>query len=259
MPHPDRLPFPLDPPDQADPAKAPARCYALLPCAGAGSRAGQPQPKQYARLAGQRLVDHTLAALRQVSALSGIGVVVSPHDRELHSPDPWVRIWHVGGATRAESVHNGLLALQGAGARPQDWVLVHDAARCLVTPADVQRLIDACQDDPVGGLLAWPVPDTLKEAAPACEPARVLRTVGRSDKWLAQTPQMFRWQDLWQALQAARPQGYAGITDEASALEALGAQPRLVRGSALNLKVTYPEDFALAEALLQHRPAGNPP
>lgn len=249
-------PFPLD----APPSGAAPRCYALLPCAGAGSRAGQPLPKQYARVAGRRVVDHTLAALRQVPALAGIGVVVSPHDRELASTDPWVRVWHVGGATRAESVHNGLLALQGAGARPQDWVLVHDAARCLVTPADVQRLIDVCLDDPVGGLLAWPLPDTLKAAVTdSALPERVARTVARSDKWLAQTPQMFRWQALWQALQAARVQGYAGITDEASALEAQGAHPLLVRGSAHNLKVTYPEDFVLADALLQHRYAGTPP
>jgi 2-C-methyl-D-erythritol 4-phosphate cytidylyltransferase len=248
-------PFPLDPPGAADPAP---RCYVLLPCAGAGSRSGQIQPKQYAQVAGRRLVDHTLAALRQVRGLSGIGVVVSPNDRELHSPDPWIRVWHVGGATRAESVHQGLLALQGAGARAHDWVLVHDAARCLVTAADVQRLIDACLPDPVGGLLAWPVPDTLKQATPDAS-ARVRQTVGRSDKWLAQTPQMFRWHALWQALEAARPQGYAGITDEASALEATGAQPLLVRGSAHNLKVTYPEDFVLAEALLQHRYTATPP
>ena len=215
-------------------------------------------PKQYAPLAGRRLVDHTLAVWCQVPGLSGIGVVVSPDDRELHSDHPLVRVWHVGGATRAESVHQGLLALQGAGARAHDWVLVHDAARCLLRPQDVQRLIETCQDDPVGGLLAWPVPDTLKASDPAADEPRVRQTIDRRHTWLAQTPQMFRWQALWQALEAARPQGYAGITDEASALEALGLQPRLVPGSAHNFKVTYPEDFELAEALLQRRSSAQP-
>lgn len=215
-------------------------------------------PKQYAPLAGRRLVDHTLATWRQVRGLSGIAVVVSPDDRELHSDDPMVRVWHVGGASRAESVHHGLLALQGAGVRAHDWVLVHDAARCLLRPNDVERLIDACQDDPVGGLLAWPVPDTLKASDPTAAVPRACQTIDRNHVWLAQTPQMFRWQALWQALQAAQPTGYAGITDEASALEAQGLQPRLVPGSAHNFKVTYPEDFALAEALLLSRPPASP-
>jgi 2-C-methyl-D-erythritol 4-phosphate cytidylyltransferase len=215
-------------------------------------------PKQYAPLAGRRLVDHTLAAWRQVRGLSGIGVVVSPDDAELRSDDPMISVWHVGGASRAESVHHGLLALQGAGARAHDWVLVHDAARCLLQATDVERLIETCQDDPVGGLLAWPVPDTLKASDPAAPVPRACQTIDRRHTWLAQTPQMFRWQALWQALEAARSQGYAGITDEASALEAQGLQPRLVPGSAHNFKVTYPEDFELAEALLQRRSSSHP-
>ncbi len=154
-----------------------------------------------------------------------------------------------GGASRAESVFNGLQALLDSGARADDWVLVHDAARCLVTPAQIDALIDVCQDDPVGGLLALKLPDTLKAEASG----RVAATVDRSDKWLAQTPQMFRIGALRAALVARATTGFEGITDEASALELAGQAPCLVPGSAQNFKVTYPEDFALAEAILKAR------
>lgn len=234
-------------PDTAD---APVRCYALIPCAGSGSRAGTAQPKQYQHVAGARLIDHTVNALLGVPALAGVGVVVAPDDTVYFSPETRVRVWHVGGATRAHSVFNGLQALQGAGARSQDWVLVHDAARCLLRPAEVQALIHACIDDPVGGLLAVPVPDTLKKADAH---GRTQQTVDRADVWQAQTPQMFRLSALWAALEAQRADGFAGITDEASAMERSGLAPRLVRGSVQNFKVTYPEDFALAEALLHSR------
>lgn len=234
-------------PDKAD---APARCYALIPCAGSGSRAGRAQPKQYQSIAGARLIDHTVDAFLGVPALAGVGVVVAPDDVVYTSPHARVRVWHVGGATRAHSVFNGLLALQGAGARPHDWVLVHDAARCLVRPAEVDALIQACINDTVGGLLAVPVPDTLKRAD--CN-GRAEQTVDRVDIWQAQTPQMFRVSTLWSALEAQSADGFAGITDEASAVERNGLTPLLVRGSAQNFKVTYPEDFALAEAVLQSR------
>jgi 2-C-methyl-D-erythritol 4-phosphate cytidylyltransferase len=128
-------------------------------------------------------------------------------------------------------------------------VLVHDAARCLITAALVDALIDACADDAVGGLLALPLPDTLKRAVDG----RVAATVPREDKWLAQTPQMFRLGALQQALVAQVPTGFAGVTDEASALEMAGLQPLLVVGSAHNFKVTYAQDFALAQAVLHSR------
>ena len=144
---------------------------------------------------------------------------------------------------------NGLRAMLAAGLDPQDWVLVHDAARCLVLPQEVDRLMDVCRDDPVGGLLALPLPDTLKRETGG----RVAETVPREHKWLAQTPQMFRLQALHDALAAVADSGFAGITDEASAIERLGLQPRLVEGSAQNFKVTYPADFSLAEAVLRSR------
>ena len=225
------------------------RCHALVPCAGSGSRAGTAQPKQYQPLAGRLLVQHTLAALGAVARIDRLLVVVAPGDDTLRQPGARWQLADCGGATRAESVCNGLDHLLASGAAPQDWVLVHDAARCLLTPALVDALIDACLPDAVGGLLALPLPDTLKAEAGG----RVEATIDRSHKWLAQTPQMFRIGALQRAYAAHAASGFAGLTDEASAIEATGAQPLLVRGSAQNIKVTYPEDFALAEAVLRGR------
>ncbi len=236
------------------------RCYALIPCAGVGERArsqGQPAwPKQYQDLAGRPVLAHTLSAFRALGdALSGLAVVLSPADglfeQRLGQPTG-VSLLRCGGATRADSVRAGLQAwmAQPGGPGPMDWVLVHDAARCLVTPALLEALIAACSEDAVGGLLALPLADTLK----AAESGRVAHTLARSGKWLAQTPQMFRAGALLQALQHGHALGLE-VTDEASALEAQGLQPLLVPGSAQNFKITYPEDFLLAEAVLQARGA----
>ena len=229
------------------------RFFALVPCAGSGSRAGAAGPKQYQTVAGQALVAHTLAALAQVTRLSATLVVLAPDDDQFEDAVPAFvgeRAWRarVGGATRAETVAHGLAELQALGVQPHDWVLVHDAARCLLRPEWVNRLIDACADDEVGGLLALPVADTLKQALPGAGPsdARVAGTLSRLDKWAAQTPQMFRWGLLTPALRLAGD----SATDEASAVEALGHAPRLVRGEHDNLKVTWPGDFAWAERLL---------
>jgi len=227
------------------------RYFALVPAAGSGRRAGLDAPKQHHRLAGRRVLDHTLAALAAVPAIAGIAVVLAPDDQRAVGDGQRVRVWRVGGASRAESVANGLAALAEAGVRDHDWVLVHDAARCLVRAVDVERLIAACGDDPVGGLLAVPLADTLKQADGE---GRVLATLPREGKWLAQTPQMFRLGLLRQALQARRAQGFAGITDEASAVEALGWRPLLARGHTHNIKITYPEDVTMAESLLEPSP-----
>ena len=237
-----------------------ARLWALIPCAGSGTRAlaaGQAeppkpsQPKQYQLIAGQPLVLHTLAAFASVTRLAGTLVVVAAGDdffqRQPLHPGCWAA--PCGGATRAASVLGGLQALAAQGAQEDDWVLVHDAARCLVTTRQIDSLIDACLPDRVGGLLAHKLADTLKTASEGPGGARVLSTVDRSDKWLAQTPQMFRLGPLRQALQ----QVGSAATDEASAMEAMGLHPRLVEGAAHNFKVTYPEDFALAEAVLAQR------
>jgi 2-C-methyl-D-erythritol 4-phosphate cytidylyltransferase len=246
-----------------------ARVFALIPCAGNGSRAVAPgaaaAAKQYQRLAGLPMVVHTVQAFRALgTGLAGVWLVISPDDEDFETVFPGFglageKLLRCGGATRADTVRQGLQALLDTpdAAGPHDWVLVHDAARCLVTPAQIRQLIDICRTDAVGGLLAQPLADTLKAENPlAAEPAgpRVSATLERGGKWLAQTPQMFRVGALLDALRQAERSGLA-VTDESGAIEALGLSPRLVRGSAHNLKVTYPEDFALAEALLQSRQA----
>ena len=232
------------------------RFFALVPCAGSGSRAGSGGPKQYAPVAGR-----PLAALAQVPEISATLVVLSADDAQFEQAVPGFageRAWaaRVGGASRAETVANGLAELRARGALAHDWVLVHDAARCLLRPEWVARLLAACSDDAVGGLLALPLADTLKQQRTEPSPARVDATVDRAGKWAAQTPQMFRLGLLETALRAAG----AAVTDEASAVEALGHAPLLVRGEFENFKVTWPGDFALAERLLQHQgPTMNPP
>ena len=223
------------------------RFYALVPCAGFGERAGTTRPKQYQTVAGRSVVAHTLAALRSVSRINQSLVVLSPGDSvfEAHAEgfNGWVS--RTGGDSRAQTVSNGLQALEAHGALPHDWVLVHDAARCLVRSEWIDALINACADDEVGGLLALPLADTLKHATNG----RVQSTLDRTGKWQAQTPQMFRLGVLQTALKRAGPE----ITDEASAVEAMGLSPLLVRGSLENFKLTFPPDFGLAERLLRTR------
>ncbi|MCV2348928.1 2-C-methyl-D-erythritol 4-phosphate cytidylyltransferase [Paucibacter sp. Y2R2-4] len=226
------------------------RSFALVPAAGIGARSGAEGPKQYVKLAGQAMMGHTLQALSEVKGLVGTLVVLSPQDDQFESEVPgfkgegaWVA--RCGGASRAETVANGLRELQALGAQPHDWVLVHDAARCLLRPEWVERLMAACASDEVGGLLALPLADTLK----ASQQGRVAATISRAEKWAAQTPQMFRLGLLMPAL----AQLDESITDEASAVEALGHQPLLVESSMENFKVTWPADFALAERLLLSR------
>ncbi len=224
------------------------RCYALVPAAGVGERSGAGQPKQYVEIAGRPMLAHTLAALAAVPRLAQTLVVLSPADDRFEAALPGYRGWvaRVGGASRAESVLGGLAELRRRGAADDDWVLVHDAARCLLRPEWVDALIDACTHDAVGGLLAQPIADTLKAGDAS---GRVTATVDRRDKWAAQTPQMFRLGLVERALTAMG----AAATDEAGAVEALGLAPLLVRASMANFKVTWPEDFALAERWLSAR------
>jgi len=231
------------------PAAAPQdlpRLFALVPCAGVGERSGATGPKQYAQLGGRSLVAHTLTALARVVRLTQTLVVLSPDDGafETHAEGYAGWISRDGGTTRAQTVSNGLHVLQARGARDHDWVLVHDAARCLVRPEWIDALIDACLDDAVGGLLALPLADTLK----AEQGGRATATIDRHAKWQAQTPQMFRLGMLREALAQADH-----VTDDASAIEALGLAPRLVACGMENFKITWPQDFDLAERLLRTR------
>ena len=234
-----------------------ARFFVLIPSAGVGARALQPGapalPKQYQVLCGQPLLLHTVQAFEALGDLiSGLALVVAPTDTFIDSlvQGRDLQVLRCGGASRADSVRQGLQAWrqQPGGPGPEDWILVHDAARCLIEPEQVRSLIERCRGDAVGGLLALPLPDTLKSE----RDGRVAQTLERAGKWLAQTPQMFRLGALEQALNLAQAQGLA-VTDEASAMEAQGLAPLLVSGSAQNFKVTYPQDFRLAQAVLSSR------
>jgi len=227
--------------------------YALVPAAGGGARMGAEVPKQYLPLLGRPLIWHTLAALCAVPALARVFVVLSADDVQWDRFD-WsafggrVEVLRCGGATRADSVTNGLRSLsRRVGA--DDWMLVHDAARACLTRDHVEALMREVGDDAVGGILAVPVADTLKRAEGATVAgARSEATVPRERLWQAQTPQMFRHALLLDALERA-----PAVTDEASAVEALGLRPRLVAADATNLKVTYPLDLHLAEIILRDR------
>ena len=225
------------------------RYFAIVPAAGSGSRFAAEKPKQYLNLLARPLIYHALAALVGCPEIERVWVVLSPDDKEWDRHD-WSGLGHkletlrCGGATRADSVGNGLKAAAMVAAE-DDWVLVHDAARPCLSREMLAALISELADDPVGGILAVPVADTLKRADPE---QRVAATEPRDGLWQAQTPQMFRYGMLRDALEQCR-----AVTDEAGAIEALGHKPKLVRGDATNLKVTYPADLALAAMILRGR------
>ena len=232
--------------------RAPRR-FALIAAAGGGARFGGGVPKQYAPVAGVPLLRRAIESLFGAVVFDAVFVVLAPDDAlyaerigAIHGVEPL----RCGGATRAESVRNGLAAI-GRRAEAEDWILVHDAARPCIDVATVHRLLRELEGEPVGGLLAVPLADTLKRAETGAG-LRAASTEAREGLWCAQTPQMFRYAILQHALRQA---DLTKITDEAQAIEALGVKPRLVQGSSLNIKVTYPEDIALAEAILAQRRA----
>lgn len=243
--------------------------WGVIPAAGSGERMHSQLPKQYLSLVGVPVLQRAIDALLDIRSVSNVVVVLSADDTHWPtlkaSSDPRVHT-AIGGRLRAESVLAGISTVrQRAG--DDAWVLVHDAARPLVAVADVQRLIKAVmQAGAIGGLLAVPVQDTLKQAS---ENRGCLRTVSRASLWQAQTPQLFRAGQLGDALVSALASEQAGdgqqtppsepamplITDEASALERLGYQPLLVEALEANLKITRPVDVAVAEALLKRSAA----
>jgi 2-C-methyl-D-erythritol 4-phosphate cytidylyltransferase len=227
--------------------------FALVPAAGSGSRMASGLPKQYLPLAGRPLIFHALATLAAVAAIEKVFVVLAPDDTEWQRHD-WselgekVAVLRCGGDTRAASVTQGLRAVRDE-VTAEDWVLVHDAARACLTVAHVEALIREAGADPVGGILAVPVADTLKQVGEVVDGMnRIAATVPREGLWQAQTPQMFRHGMLLDALAFAPV-----VTDDASAVEALGLKPRLVAADATNFKVTYPLDLHLAELILASR------
>jgi 2-C-methyl-D-erythritol 4-phosphate cytidylyltransferase len=230
-----------------------SRCFALIPAAGAGSRMNAEVPKQYLPVAGKPMLLHSVLAFAASPLIEHVYVVVNPDDARVDEvlqrgdlAAGRVTVLRVGGASRHASVLNGLHAIQQQ-ADEADWMLVHDAARPGITSDMLASLISALRQDEVGGILALPVVDTLKRSSAA---NRVVETVTRQHMWTAQTPQMFRFKLLLAALAAAQDSGL-DVTDEASAVEALGLQPRLVQGSPRNFKITLPQDVALAELYLK--------
>jgi 2-C-methyl-D-erythritol 4-phosphate cytidylyltransferase len=230
-----------------------ARTWIIVPAAGASARFAGSTPKQYADLAGAPLLSRTLDRLATLDA-AAIVVALAPGDAQFDrviAPRRGVEALRCGGPTRAATVRNALHAL-ASRCGDDDWILVHDAARPCVPRASLARLVRELSDDAVGGLLALPLADTLKRAAPNDGAPRVMRTEDRAALWLAQTPQMFRYRLLCAAYRADAARD---CTDDAHAVEAHAAtgacpMPRLVAGTAANLKVTYPDDLALAAAIL---------
>ena len=223
--------------------------WLVIPAAGIGHRMQAQCPKQYLTVAGKTILEHTLACFLEHPGVRGIFLPLAEHDAwwsELSLAQHPLIQTVVGGAERADSVLNGLLALEQSGAQADDWVLVHDAARPLLDPSDLARLLIELADDPVGGLLAVPARDTLKQVG---ADGGVLKTIDRSLVWHALTPQMFRLGLLQRTLADALQAGVA-VTDESSALEWAGFAPRVIEGQASNIKITRPEDFQLLETLL---------
>lgn len=225
--------------------------WAVVPAAGVGKRMEAEIPKQYLSLDGKTVIEHTLANLLQYPWIQTVVVAISGEDSwwSGHFSADHERIVCVaGGKERCHSVSNGLAHLMTL-ASPEDWVLVHDAARPCLRTEDMDRLIEALHDHCVGGLLALPVSDTLKRMNGKGE---VVETVNREGLWRAMTPQMFRLGKLYKALMGAIAAGVV-VTDEASAMEWAGFSPRLVEGYPDNIKITYPQDLMQAEMFLKRR------
>lgn len=224
------------------------KVFAIVPAAGQGTRIGDPVPKQYIPVRGKPMMFHSIETLSSVSRIECVCVVLAPMDRHWGRHD-WsalpdkVEPVFVGGASRAHTVMNALRELAPRLAK-DDWILVHDAARPCIFPELIEQFLDEVGDDPIGGLMAMPVADTLKSAD---ENLRVAATIPRINLWRAQTPQMFRYDLLRRGLEI-RPDA----TDESQAVEAVGySAPRLVQGENSNIKVTFAEDLQLAEMIIE--------
>ncbi len=223
--------------------------WAVVPAAGVGKRMNADRPKQYLELAGLTVIEHTLSRLLQANVFSAVAVAISEEDPywpEFDLAKHDLIITAPGGKERADSVLSGLKSIRDQ-ANDNDWVLVHDAARPCLTSEDIRKLIDVLKDDDVGGILALSSHDTLKHV----DGDRILNTLDRQHIWRALTPQMFRYGMLKSALEETA--GDPRVTDEASALEILGFTPKIVEGRPDNIKITRPEDLALAQFYLEQQ------
>jgi 2-C-methyl-D-erythritol 4-phosphate cytidylyltransferase len=223
--------------------------WAVVPAAGVGKRMNADRPKQYLHLVDKTVIEHTLIRLLKADVFTAVAVAISEEDPywpELDIASHEKVITAAGGKERADSVLSALKAIRSL-ASDNDWVLVHDAARPCITTTDIIHLINSLKNDEVGGILALPSHDTLKNVQADC----ILETLDRGKIWRALTPQMFRYGLLKNALEAA--EGNPAITDEASALELIGLQPKIVEGRSDNIKITRPEDLALAQFYMEHQ------
>jgi 2-C-methyl-D-erythritol 4-phosphate cytidylyltransferase len=242
------------------PSKTMPNLHVLIPCAGTGSRMGLKQPKQFESLAGQPMTLHAINTFLSMPEIASVWVAVSEESKELPQEprnnswpkDPRFQLSVTGGATRADTVLNTLQAMAKSGIDQDAWILVHDAARPGLTVEAARRLIQAVTEHVYvsGGILAMPMADTLKLIS-SQNPQCIGKTLPRDGLWLAQTPQMFRLMALTEALDAAIKNKFE-VTDEASAMERVGCEPLLVPGEWRNIKVTYPQDWALMDQILTH-------
>ena len=219
--------------------------HVIIPAAGTGNRMASVLPKQYLPLAGKPMISHTIQVFFKHPRITSIHLALNPDDDFWQSMPletaSQLKLHYTGGESRSETVLNTLRAIEAVD---DDWILVHDAARPGLTQQLLDNLLNVLENDAVGGLLALPLADTLKEADAA---SRVEKTIPRAELWQAQTPQMFRYGTLIKALQSFK----GAATDEAEAIEALGLRPKLVQGELRNLKITYPQDLVLLEALFR--------
>lgn len=227
--------------------------WTIIPAAGVGSRMQADRPKQYLELLDSTVIEHTLDIFLGHARIEGVIIAISQEDPywgklDIAGHPHLTRV--DGGAERCHSVLNALSWLAENDAKSDDWVLVHDAARPCLRQEDLEQLIDQVSGEGQGGILGIPVRDTMKQSA--ADGRHIDSTVDRSHLWHALTPQMFRLGELKQALEDALNDGFL-VTDEASAMEHAGQAPLLVRGHADNLKITIPEDLALAEFYLRRR------
>lgn len=221
----------------------------MVPAAGVGKRMNADRPKQYLELAGKTVIEHTLLRLLSANVFTAVAVAISKEDPywpELDVSGHEQVITADGGKERADSVLSALKSIRDL-ASDEDWVLVHDAARPCITATDINLLIDTLRADEVGGILALSSHDTLKDV----QGKNIVGTLDRSYIWRALTPQMFKYGSLKNALEIA--EGNPAITDEASALELQGLQPKIVEGRPDNIKITRPEDLALAQFYMEHQ------
>lgn len=225
--------------------------WAIVPAAGVGRRMGRDIPKQYLPLLQKTVIEHTLKRLLAVERINSVIVVLHQHDHYFANlpiaKDPRV-LSKTGGDYRSDSVLAALESLEKK-AKPNDWILVHDSVRCCIRTSKIHQLLDQLAENPVGGILAVPSRDTLKQSNFEGD---ILKTLDRNSIWQAQTPQLFRFDILHTALRRAREQQET-VNDESSAIELMKLQPHLVEGHYDNIKITHPEDLVIAEAILKQQ------